>query len=378
MPTALCNRCGRQALANLPACRSCGAPAFASPGQIAPPARDPDPSSCRSAITTGGALLLLVLAAGACRRPPLPPEPVIVGRVLDNFSRPIQGATTSIRDTAFRVQTDARGTFSLPFTPGAFHLVVEAPGCVRWERDLQIAVPARHPLGDRVLLRLPETAPSLAVVAAVGGYRPLPPVTLERRVVTPAGGGFYNRCAEFHLTAPIAALRGSFLSLFLPNRNVGLVALQGTLVTSDAFPTTATSCPGAPRLVPVRRRDMGERQLVAFDDLAAGTYCFIPLPRMPPQQQAMQEAHCFRWERVVGQGGNPVMTDPPPENEPLGQTEADDHSPNAGGSPVNCPLRNGVIPCTEECYRADARWPDPGSPQEFFASERESGECYVP
>jgi hypothetical protein len=78
-------------------------------------------------------VVLLALASPACRRTP---SPVIVGRVTDNFNRPIAGATVSIRDTAFRVQTDARGEFSLPFTPGSFHLAIEAPGCLAWERDI--------------------------------------------------------------------------------------------------------------------------------------------------------------------------------------------------------------------------------------------------
>ncbi len=326
---------------------------------------------------------VLALAAGACRRTPPPPEALIVGNVIDNFGRAVDGAVISIRDSAFRATTNARGEFSITFPPGSFQLRIEAPHSVPFAHDFQVTQAVRYPLGTKMLLRIPEGPRETAVVAAEEGYRPLPSVEFDRRVVNFGSvySAFPNRCAVFSLQRPVATLRGSGLFVAFPDANYRLVQVDDGHVATDSFPRSVGQCPGVPQGahgIDARSMAVPGRAFLFTEALGAATYCFIRSTRFDPDDHTNGRGYCFRWEPDPQVRWGSRLTEPPAEEGPTGQTEADDHSPNAGGAPVNCPLRNGVIPCTEECYRADARWPDPGSPQDFFASERESGECYVP
>lgn len=320
--------------------------------------------------------LFLVIAAPACRRAPPPPEPVIVGEVIDNFGHPVQGAVLTIRDSAFRATTNARGEFTIPFAPGSFQVRIEADHCAPFARDLQVTQAVRYPLGTKMLFRLPDEPPSAALVVTTEGYRPLDRQTLARTRTRGWSGGSMQNCLEYRLQDDVPTLRAKDLTAVFPLGGFLLTRLEGGLVTRDNAPDTIANCSGPVAPVRVESVNLGDRQFFAARTPPSGVYCFISSQRYNPlfNTTGDLQAWCFEWQQDPTVRWGAVRTLPGPS----GQSETDDHSPNAGGAPVNCPLRNGVIPCTEECYRADARWPDPGDPAAFFASERESGECYMP
>lgn len=320
--------------------------------------------------------LLAALVVLACRRAPPPPEPVIVGEVIDNFGHPVQGAVLTIRDSAFRATTNERGAFSLPFAPGTFTFRIEADRCAPFTRELQVTQAMRYPLGTKMLFRIPDESPSAALVATTEGYRPLDRETLSRTRTRGWSGGSMQNCLEYRLQDDVPTLRAKDLTAIFPLGGFLLTRVEGGLVARDNAPDTIANCSGPVAPVRVDSVNLGDRQFLAVRTPPSGVYCFISSQRYNPlfNTTGDLQAWCFEWQQDPTVRWGAVRTLPAPS----GQSETDDHSPNAGGPPVNCPLRNGVIPCTEECYRADARWPDPGSPQDFFASERESGECYMP
>lgn len=333
------------------------------------------------------ALLVTALAAlltASCRRvpPPPPPESVIVGNVIDNFGRPVQGAIITIRDSAFRATTNVRGEFSITFPPGSFQVRIEAPQCVPFARELQVTQAVRYPLGTKMLFRIPEGARETAVVAAEEGYRPLPSVEFERRVVNFGSvySAFPNRCAVFSMQRPVATLRGTGLIAVFPDANYRLVQVDDGHVTTDSFPRSVGQCPGVPQGAhgtEARSMPVPDHAFFFTEVLPTATYCFIRSTRFDPDDQANGRGYCFRWEPDPQVRWGSRLTEPPEEG-PTGQREGDDHSPNAGGPPVNCPERDGKIPCTEECYRANAMWSDPDDPPVWFGQQAADGHCYMP
>ena len=327
-------------------------------------------------------LLLAVLAFLACRRAPPAPVAVIEGEVIDNFGRPVRGAVATIRDSAFRATTNERGRFELPFAPGSFSLHIEADHCIPFTRDLQVTQAMRYPLGTKMLFRIPEARRETVMVAAAEGYRPLPATEFDKRVVNFGSvyAAFPNRCAVFTLGGPVSTLRGSYPIVVVPDAQFRLVRVDNGHVTTDNYPRTTEQCPARPfgsHNIDTRSIAAPDRVFIVAQSLEPGTYCYIRATRFDPDDATNERGYCFRWERdpLVRWGSHLTSA---PSDGPTGQTADDDHSPNAGGPPVDCPLRNGVIPCREECYRADARWPGPDDPAAFLASERESGECYSP
>lgn len=321
-------------------------------------------------------LATATLVVASCRRAPPPPEPVIVGEIIDNFGHPVQGAVITIRDSAFRAMTNARGEFTIPFAPGSFQVRIEADHCAPFARDLQVTQPVRYPLGTKMLFRIPDDPPSAALVATTEGYRPLDRETLARTRTRGWSGGSMQNCLEYRLQDAVPTLRAKDLTAIFPLGGFLLTRVEGGLVARDTAPDSIANCSGPAAPVRVESVNLGDRQFLAAHTPPSGVYCFIPSQRYNPlfNTTGDTQAWCFEWQQDPAVHWGAVRTLPAPS----GQSETDDHSPNAGGPPVNCPLRNGVIPCTEECYRADTRWPDPGDPAAFFASERESGECYGP
>jgi hypothetical protein len=326
--------------------------------------------------------LCMCLAALSCRRTPPAPVAVIEGEVIDNFGRPVRGAVATIRDSAFRATTNERGVFVLPFAPGSFTLRIEADHCTPFTHNFQVTQAVRYPLGTKMLFRIPEVSRETVMVAAEQGYQPLPATEFDKRVVNFGSvyAAFPNRCAVFRLGRPVSTLRGSHPLVVVPDAQFRLVQVDDGHVTTDNYPRTTEACPARPfgsHGVDSRSITAPDRVFMVTQSLAPGTYCFIRATRFDPDDATNERGYCFRWERDPQVLWGSRLT-PAPSDGPTGQTADDDHSPNAGGPPVDCPLRNGVIPCTEECYRADARWPGPDDPAAFLANERASGECYGP
>jgi hypothetical protein len=91
----------------------------------------------------------------------------VEGRVIDLFSKPVQGATVSIQGLRFSAQTDENGTYVLDYVPGKIVITVSKegykPASEGGSLDLTVATLTRVPVDDLVLVRLPP-APSLFLV----------------------------------------------------------------------------------------------------------------------------------------------------------------------------------------------------------------------
>lgn len=320
---------------------------------------------------------ILLLASVGCRRSASAPVPVIEGHVVDNFGRPIQGATISIRDSEYRAVTDPQGNFSLAFAPGAFSLAIRAPNCVPWLHDFQITQSVRYPLGTKILLRVPSTPNETVVVGAEQGYRVIPQVEFDRRVVTPSQA-YSHHCAEFSMRHEVPVLRGATLFLAVPDRNFQLAQVVNQHVATEPFLSTVGACPNGVRRVDIRFTE-GASRVFLFAEPPSGTYCIIRANRFDPNNVENRRGYCFQWTQDVQVRWGAVMTNADAPGL-MGQTEQDnfdDARPDDGDLTADC-LRNGVILCTEACYRVDRRWPDPDNPAEFFRREREAGECNGP
>lgn len=319
---------------------------------------------------------VLLLVSAGCRRSA--PAPVIEGHVVDNFGRPIQGATISIRDSEYRAVTDPQGNFSLAFAPGAFSLTIGAPNCVSWSHDFQITQAVRYPLGTKILLRVPSTSRDTVVIAAENGYRPFPLVEFDRRVVTPTQA-YSHHCAEFSMRREVPVLRGAALFFAVPDRNFQLVQVVNQHVATEPFLSTVGACPNDLRRVDIRFAEGSSRVFLVVEP-PSGTYCIIRSPRMHPTHPDSNRGYCFQWTQDAQVRWGVVMTNADAPGL-MGRTEhdhGDDARPDDNNLPAACPLRDGVIPCTELCYRANGTWPDPGSPSDFLEGERQAGDCYRP
>lgn len=271
------------------------------------------------------------LTAAPAPAAPIGPEPVITGTLIDNFGHPIEGATLSIRDSAFRATTDAQGAFSLAYAPGAFRVTAEAPGCLPHSRDLQVTQAVRYPLGPTMLLRVPDISRETVVVATDDGYRPFPSVQLDRRVVNFGSvyAAFPGRCGVFSLQHPVPTLRGTALLMVSPDTHFKLVRVEGQHVTTDPYPGSVGECPGVPQgahVVDAGSGAMPERTFFLANRLTSGTYCFVRSPRVHPEAPGSTLGYCFEWQ-VDPQGRfGAAMTLPlgaaPPEALP---PDIDDH-----------------------------------------------------
>lgn len=285
--------------------------------------------SCKRAASTSVAPASPPTLAPAA---PAAPEPVIGGTVLDSFGHPIQGATLSIRDSAFRATTDEQGELSLSFAPGSFRVTAEAPGCLPHFRDLQVTQAVRYPLGPTMLVRIPDLPRETVVVATEQGYRPLPATELERRVINFGSvyAAFPGRCAVFSLQRDVPILRGSVLFVVSPDEHFQLVRVEDLHVTTDSYPGSVGQCPGVPqgaRVVATRKGTMPERTFFLSTTLQPGSYCFVRSPRVHPEAPESSQGYCFEWEVDPSRRFGASMTEPreEPGAPPEQLIDVDDH-----------------------------------------------------
>ncbi len=327
------------------------------------------------------------LGLSACRRAPTE-RAIIVGRLLDGFDHPIVGATATIENSGYAATTNARGEFSLDYAPGAFAVRLGARNCVRQDIPLTISAPVRYVLGMRKLLCVPDLSQGQVVVQAHDRFYALPRTTLAVRQVTQPGRWGVQCTNTFIEMESLPTLTGNDLTSWLPpqtveslaDHNLVLARANGTQVDSQGITLgMGPACTGISNPTGERSRDIyaGWHPHRA-EHLTAGLYCFLRGARYQMPIAQASEGYCFHWVPNANENLGPVVTEPSPDEYPTGQREGDDHSPNAGGAPVNCPEREGKIPCTEECYRANAMWSDPDDPPVWFGQQAADGHCYMP
>lgn len=194
--------------------------------------------------------------------------------------------------------------------------------------------------------------------------------------------------STFIETDRIPTLTGNSLTSWLPlqaveqiaDHNLVLARANGALLDSEGITLgMGPACTGISAPTGERFREIyGGWNPHHAEHLDAGTYCFLRGARYQMPIGQASEGYCFHWVPNPSETLGPVMTQPPPDDGPMGQTETGDHTPNSGEPTADCPERDGKIPCTEECYRANAMWSDPDDPPVWFAQQAADGHCYMP
>jgi hypothetical protein len=97
-------------------------------------------------------VLALWLVAGflGCTKPP-----VIHGRVVDVFQKPIAGADVSIPKTTFTAVSGSDGRYTIGYAPGQFDLSVRKPAYASTMIPLSVTQAADLPAADAVLYPIP-------------------------------------------------------------------------------------------------------------------------------------------------------------------------------------------------------------------------------
>lgn len=265
-------------------------------------------------------LFVLSLAALGCRRTPPAPVALIEGEVIDNFGRPVRGATVTIRDSAFRATTNEGGHFSLPFAPGTFTLHIEADHCAPFTRQLQVTQAMRYPLGTKMLHRIPDEPPSAGLVVTSEGYRTLERQTLARTRTRGWSQGRMLNCLEYRLQQEaLPTLRGANFGAVFPVGGFDLTGVVFGLVTRDDAPDTIAPCAGRTVPVNVESVTLADRQFLMVARMPSGTFCFINRQRYTPlfNTTADMQAWCFRWEQDPSVRWGAVHSLPP---------DTDDHA----------------------------------------------------
>jgi len=98
-----------------------------------------------------GTIALLVLVAGftGCKKAE------VAGNVLDNFGKPLSGATVTVDKTTFTTTTDSNGSYSVGYVPGKVLVSISKPGYLSQNLDLDIATETRYPAQTLTLYKLP-------------------------------------------------------------------------------------------------------------------------------------------------------------------------------------------------------------------------------
>jgi hypothetical protein len=79
----------------------------------------------------------------------------VAGNVLDNFGRPLPGATVTVDKTTFTTTTDSNGSYSVGYVPGKVLVTISKPGYLSQNLDLDIATETSYPAQALTLYKLP-------------------------------------------------------------------------------------------------------------------------------------------------------------------------------------------------------------------------------
>lgn len=114
-----------------------------------------------------GVVRLPAVGSEASGAPPVPgivtlasTVPALVGKVFDNFGKPLPGVSVTVRDTKFSSATDKQGNYSLGYVPGSIHVEFSKQGYYPSSLQLQIATAAQYPVKD---IPLYEQLPSVGI-----------------------------------------------------------------------------------------------------------------------------------------------------------------------------------------------------------------------
>jgi Carboxypeptidase regulatory-like domain len=132
------------------------------------------PGRVRGQRTTSGYLVLvLVVMAVGCTKP------VIQGRVVDVFKKPVADADISIPKTAFTATTNAEGKYTISFAPGQFDMHIQKKGYTSATVPWNVTQAAELPAAEVMLYPNPEK-PGIYYLAA-DHLELLPTIRIEDR-----------------------------------------------------------------------------------------------------------------------------------------------------------------------------------------------------
>jgi hypothetical protein len=279
-------------------------------------------------------------------------RPVIVGRALDGFGRPVAGAALRIQNSGYAARTAADGTFSIEYAPGTFELLLAANNCLPLTTSLTIATPVRYAFGTRMLVCPPALPPDRVVVVGRDRFVELQRTRLNLETVERDDHPRFT-CLETQLPlqTTFPSLTGRELVTWLPpqavdvlgDRNFVLARAEGQVLSKEG--NMGALGPPCPNVLHVNGT-MGDsiyagRRLHVAQNLVAGTYCFIRGARFQMPVPLAEEGYCFEWRPNPSADRGPVYAEPAPEETSNGM----DCTPDA----------QGRIPCTEVCYGEAAR-----------------------
>ena len=210
-------------------------------------------------------------------------QAVLVGRVLNRFNQPVDGATVRILGSNLRTATDSSGNYRLPYVPGKFRVVIEKEGHDSEEIELDLVQATNYPLEDRYLIPIPQSA---------GLYFQGKSAWLSASPCHIGGGVNRFVARAVRPLVPIVADGTSYFLDLTGARNVALlpVAADGTILRivqqggADAWGDLFLTPPGEdpPNLarakVPLKWGQIGNGRRIISADLKPGVYALVSLP----------------------------------------------------------------------------------------------------
>lgn len=123
------------------------------------------------------------------------PRAVIVGQVVDQAGRPLEGVAVTVQQSAYAATTGVNGRYEVDFAPGAFVVQYAKPGMTTILVNHTIQAATEFPAANIELLTIP-TEPGLYWLSDGGPVR-LDPATIERQNVSE---GFFSSEHKYFCT----------------------------------------------------------------------------------------------------------------------------------------------------------------------------------
>lgn len=139
-----------------------------------------------------GAVLLAVLFG--CGK-----KAEIVGTVLDNFGKVVEGATVKIENTAFTATTDKNGRYHIGYVPGKVDVSILKQGYSEEKINLNIAIESKFPAKDVTLYKIPSDSGVFA--AGPNDY-----IALKQGKLTIRQAGWMGADSTFYVSGGVATI----------------------------------------------------------------------------------------------------------------------------------------------------------------------------
>jgi Carboxypeptidase regulatory-like domain len=96
----------------------------------------------RRGLTRVGGAAVIAITLAACSKP------VVSGRVMDAFGKPLEDVVVSIEGTSFATTTDHSGGYDIAFVPGQFKVHLKKDGYTSVTNSLNVAQATKVPAAD--------------------------------------------------------------------------------------------------------------------------------------------------------------------------------------------------------------------------------------